>query len=78
MTSNNEIVKMAMENALRKVEDAGRTIAEIELADDPDEQRVRKQAREKLLDAHRLIRNLWKVYESKCLKQAFFEFDQSG
>lgn len=69
---------MALESTLRKVEDAGRTMSEIELADDKEERRVRADAKEHLVAAHRLIRNLWKLYEGKCLKQAFFEFDSMG
>jgi predicted ATPase len=78
MWSNNEIIKMALESTLRKVEEAGRTMSEMELSEDKEEKRVCSAAREKLVAAHRLIRNLCKVYESKCLKQSFFSFDATN
>ena len=74
MTTNDEIIKMALESVLRRVEEAGRTMSELELPNIAEQLRVRSDAKESLVDAHRLIRNLWKVYESKCSKQGTFEF----
>lgn len=74
MMTNNEIVREALASVLRKIEDAGRAISEIELPDNKEERKVRSDAKEDLVSAHRLVRNLWKVYEGKTLKQAAFEF----
>ena len=75
MTTNNEIIRQTLESTLRCVEEAGRTIAEIQLADDKEERRVQRDARDHLVASRRLIRNLFKLYEAKCLKQGIFEFD---